>query len=95
MSDKIITTLLLTFALIFFSVHFLYSQSDKVYNNVFLDGSEIGSIKENHGPQTNNPNNSFKTLKTNSYVVYYTPLGTANYYDVRQMPHQMKYGRIP
>ena len=83
MSDKIITTLLLTFALIFFSVHFLYSQSDKVYNNVFLDGSEIGSLKENHGPQTNNPNNSFKTLKTNSYVVYYTPLGTANYYDVQ------------
>ena len=83
MSDKLTTNLLLIFALIFFSVHFLYSQSDKVYNNVFLDGSETGSAKENLEPQKNIPNNSIKTLKTNSYVVYYTPLGIASYYDVQ------------
>jgi len=83
MSDKIITNLLFTFALIFFSIHFLYSQSDKVYNNVFLNGSELGSVKEDYSPQKINPNNSIKTLKTNSYVVYYIPLGTANYYDVQ------------
>ena len=83
MSDKIITALLLSFALIFFSVHFLYSQSDKVYNNVFLDGSETGSAKENLRPQKNIPYNSIQTLKTNSYVVYYTPLGIASYYDVQ------------
>lgn len=83
MSQKIITTLLLTFALIFFSVHFLNSQSDKVYKDVFLDGSETVSKKKNHEPQKFISGNSIKPFNTNSYTVYYTSFNLASHYDVQ------------
>ena len=85
MSDKINTTLLLIliFVLLFFSIQFLYSQSSKVYNNVFLDGSETETANKNYEPQVSSPYKSIQPLKTNSYDVYYTPMGIANYYDVQ------------
>ena len=67
MSDKINTTLLLTlaFVLLFFSIQFLYSQSSKVYNNVFLDGSETGTANNNYEPQVSSSYKSIQPLKTN------------------------------
>ena len=85
MSDKIITILQLTFALTFFSVHFLYSQSDKVYKNVFLDGSESGIENNISRSQSNYLDYSYKSLKTKSYTIHYTPLPIylSTFYDLQ------------
>lgn len=83
MPQKFIIIISIAVCSVFISESKLYSQSSKFYKNIFLDGSESGAVNKNYETQENTPYIPIQPLKTNSYVVYYTSLGLASYYDVQ------------
>ena len=81
MSHKITTSLLLV--LLIFSFNSSYSQNRKAYNNIVLDGSEVGNANTGSNVQTSNTDNNYEPLSVNAYTVHYFPFSLSSYYDLQ------------
>jgi len=81
MLRKFTTALILV--LFIFSFSSSYSQNRKAYNNIVLDGSEVGIANTESNVQTGYTDNNYEPLTVNAYTVHFFPFGISSYYDLQ------------
>ena len=81
MLRKFTTALILV--LFIFSFSSSYSQNRKAYNNIVLDGSEVGIANTESNIQNGNSDNNYEPLTVNAYTVHFFPFGISSYYDLQ------------